>query len=148
VQRFLSEDPIGLKGGLNTFAYAANTPTAYTDPLGFKPSAGFGDGGRGNQCRPYWSRVWDDIALTNRLPGLMAPSGLNVGLRSSEAVAAQLGLRTAGQVMAQEGVSGLLSIDNLLEVVLTHGASTLATGAAFEAGVGVGSMARALFECQ
>ena len=32
--RFISEDPIGLAGGLNTYAYANGAPTMYTDPLG------------------------------------------------------------------------------------------------------------------
>jgi RHS repeat-associated protein len=33
VGRYISQDPIGLAGGLNTFAYAAN-PTVWMDPLG------------------------------------------------------------------------------------------------------------------
>lgn len=33
IGRFISEDPIGLKGGTNTFVYAAN-PTGWVDPLG------------------------------------------------------------------------------------------------------------------
>jgi RHS repeat-associated protein len=32
--RFVSEDPIGLAGGLNVYAYAANSPTNFTDPSG------------------------------------------------------------------------------------------------------------------
>ncbi|WP_246432211.1 RHS repeat-associated core domain-containing protein [Xanthomonas theicola] len=32
--RFVSEDPIGLTGGLNAYAYADGTPTMYIDPLG------------------------------------------------------------------------------------------------------------------
>lgn len=46
-QRFISEDPLGLAGGANIFAYAENAPTIYTDPLGLKPSAGFGRPGSG-----------------------------------------------------------------------------------------------------
>lgn len=33
-QRFVSEDPIGLAGGLNTYLYAEANPLLYTDPLG------------------------------------------------------------------------------------------------------------------
>jgi RHS repeat-associated protein len=34
LQRFIGEDPIGLLGGINQFAYVSNTPTVDTDPLG------------------------------------------------------------------------------------------------------------------
>ena len=42
LHRFVSEDPLGLTGGVNVFVYAANAPTVYTDPFGLKPSPGFG----------------------------------------------------------------------------------------------------------
>jgi RHS repeat-associated protein len=42
LHRFISEDPLGLSGGLNPFAYAEDRPTIYTDPFGLKPSPGFG----------------------------------------------------------------------------------------------------------
>ena len=32
--RFISEDPIGLNGGINLFPYAANSPTNFIDPFG------------------------------------------------------------------------------------------------------------------
>ncbi|HEX8692781.1 MAG TPA: RHS repeat-associated core domain-containing protein [Longimicrobium sp.] len=32
--RFVSDDPIGLAGGINTYAYVGNSPTNYLDPLG------------------------------------------------------------------------------------------------------------------
>jgi RHS repeat-associated protein len=37
LQRFISQDPIGHEGGGNLYAYAANSPTNYTDPTGHLP---------------------------------------------------------------------------------------------------------------
>jgi RHS repeat-associated protein len=35
--RFLSQDPIGLAGGVNLYAYAGNNPANYSDPYGLAP---------------------------------------------------------------------------------------------------------------
>ena len=36
--RFASEDPLGIGGGINTYAYAANDPVSMRDPSGLTPS--------------------------------------------------------------------------------------------------------------
>ena len=38
--RFISEDPIGLDGGINLFAYVENNPINLVDPSGLSPSLG------------------------------------------------------------------------------------------------------------
>jgi RHS repeat-associated protein len=39
LQRFISEDPIGVKGGINLYAYAENSPVTLRDPNGKNPLA-------------------------------------------------------------------------------------------------------------
>ena len=34
LQRFISEDPIGFEGGINSYAFVSNSPTNFFDPLG------------------------------------------------------------------------------------------------------------------
>src|SRR5207245_1714014 len=47
--RFLTQDPIGLAGGVNLYSYAGNNPVAYSDPFGLL-------------CKPYPECLFQEAA--------------------------------------------------------------------------------------
>jgi RHS repeat-associated protein len=114
--RFISEDPIGLAGGIDLFAYVNNNPVNLTDPQGLEPNVIdhlFGDGGvftrqtfselwsgaerSKRQCKSSWTqRFTHNFYETNAaLPGLLAPTigipGLGLGALTSGATARTFG---------------------------------------------------------
>jgi len=59
LKRFISSDPIGISGGLNTYSYAASSPTSLRDPFGLDVESWDGSGDL-SMCKYY-----DDMAEKN-----------------------------------------------------------------------------------
>ncbi len=66
--RWLQEDPIGVAGGLNLYAFNGNNPVAYTDPFGLCPPR------NSSPC------TLGDVASLNVSAGLQLGASLSVGL--------------------------------------------------------------------
>jgi RHS repeat-associated protein len=91
--QYISQDPIGLKGGIATYAYV-RSPTTWKDPLGL---SGCSDGGKTTALVPYWppdngfighhGTEWREPGeLLNRYGGaggrFVAPAGTPYPMRS------------------------------------------------------------------
>jgi len=131
VGRWTVKDPILFGGGdVNLYGYVMNDPVNLVDPSGLK-------------C--FWKGVERRFVETNKfLPGLLAPTGL--GLLTGGAVADALGTLSAGQaitfIRASWGVGwmGVYGGEVAASVAATAAVNFLAVGAAFEIGVGIGSV--------
>ena len=88
--RFVSEDPVGLRGGINAYRYVSNNPVQLRDPLGLYPApdgleiirGGVSDGGSGVPQAPDWTTVdkaasADDPQQTKQIDAICSSVGLD-----------------------------------------------------------------------
>src|SRR5436305_12558763 len=66
LQRFISEDPIGLSGGGNAYAYASNDPVNFSDPSGLQ------DGPVNYLRDPFSPEHWILNGASNTLSSMLA----------------------------------------------------------------------------
>ncbi len=150
LQRFVSEDPIGLLAGdPNLYAYVGNSSVNYVDPLGLDRKRNGCDFGH-----IFATNFRQRVHVTNDV--LFSPTatvvkgGLGLALGTGSVVARGIG----GTVAPAEAVIGAFSggVANLTVGVtlasgaLTFGANVALSAAALEAGVLIGSAAGALGE--
>ena len=124
--RYLSADPLGLRGGLNAYAYVANNPIGYSDPLGLVL---FAFDGSNNSNDEIWlqargssfSNVWEFFNLylsgTRRCVTGVGTIDRNDPQRPIDPAdfAPRIPGLSAGLVDAAGNYSGVARIDRMIE---------------------------------
>jgi len=95
--RWLSKDPIGIRGGLNQYEFCASNPVNFTDPLGL--------------CEKGWDPDWGAAgnALANMMKGLLQ-TALGGALAAGDGPLPFLDILGAG-----------LAIDGIGDIALNYG---------------------------
>ena len=102
IGRYISSDPIGIEGGLNTFLYADASPVMYVDPEGLDPSASCvafyrACGSLLGTVIGYGTGVTAATAATISTAGAAAPAAPSI-------IAGSTGLGLMGGAMLGEGI--------------------------------------------
>jgi RHS repeat-associated protein len=135
LRRFISEDPIGLAGGINPYAYAENDPVNLRDPNGLCPQKVKEE--NGGKCPPYFNVPGIIVApppgpWTPRDPGRGGGSGGSGGGGEGGGAAGAHSIRAASNLPYR----GNPRTPFLRQMWNDHGECVLA-GAEFLARVGV-----------
>ena len=121
--RFVSEDPIGLAGGLNLYGFAEGDPVNFADPFGLAacPRDMGGDGATSSlaDC-PEGSRGWwrNRIGAADPDP---FPFNLETAALASGAGSLLRGARAAGTALLARFAAGRVATAEVGELTLTHG---------------------------